>query len=303
MSSTVLTSQADRGDARRRQIHGIAEASLARRHTYSKLFLVLCWVALALAIVPIVAVISYTLIKGIAAWTPDFFTQVTKPEGIPNGGVWNAIVGTAVIGTIATVVTVPLGLLIGLALAQSDGRLAGVVRFAADVMTGIPSILIGIFGYVALVTKYGYSGLIGAFAIGMIMLPIMIRAGETAIRGVPSSLHEAGVALGARRFIITRRIIIPEAMPGIITGGLLAVARGIGETAPLLFTIFGTQFFQLNPTKPMNALPLVIYNNSSQPYADLVRVAWGAALLLMVAVLVLSIGSRLLAGYLQREKR
>ena len=298
--TTVLSS--DAGQARREAIQSTAARSLARRHRASKAFIVLCWAALAVAVVPLVAVIAYTFIKGIAAWNPDFFTQVTKPEGIPNGGVWNAIVGTVVIGTIATAVTVPLGLLIGLALAQSDGRLAGAVRFTADLMTGVPSILVGIFGYVALVTRFGYSGLIGAFAISFIMLPIMTRAGETAIRGVPGNLHEAGVALGARRSVIAFRVLLPAAMPGIITGMLLAVARGIGETAPLLFTIFGTQFFQANPTKPMEALPLVIYNYSSQPYADLVQIAWGAALLLMAAVLVLNIGSRLLAAFIQRER-
>jgi phosphate transport system permease protein len=263
---------------------------------------VLCWVSLVVALVPLVAVIANTVVKGIGAWNLAFFTQVTKPEGIPNGGVWNAIVGTAVIGSIATIVTVPLGLLVGLALAQSEGRLAGAVRFAADVMTGVPSILVGVFGYVALVTRFGYSGLIGSFAIGFIMLPIMIRAGETALRGVPMALQEAGVALGARRSVVASRVMVPAALPGIITGTLLAVARGVGETAPLLFTIFGTQYFQANPAKPMNALPLVIYNNSNQPYADLVQIAWGAALLLMVLVLVLNIGSRVLARYLQRER-
>jgi phosphate transport system permease protein len=298
--SSVLSS--DAGRVRRQAIQETAARSLARRHRASKAFIALCWAALAVAVVPLVAVMLYTFIKGIAAWNPDFFTQVTKPEGIPNGGVWNAIVGTFVIGAIATVVTVPLGLLIGLALAQSEGRMASAVRFTADLMTGVPSILVGIFGYVALVTRFGYSGLIGAFAIGFIMLPIMIRAGETAIRGVPGSLHEAGVALGARRSVIAWKVLLPAAMPGIITGMLLAVARGIGETAPLLFTIFGTQFFQANPTKAMEALPLVIYNYSSQPYADLVQIAWGAALLLMVAVLVLNIGSRLLAAFLQRER-
>jgi phosphate transport system permease protein len=281
----------------------MATASLVRRKVYSKIAIGVCWAFLAVAIVPLVAVIAYVVLKGLPAWNVDFFTHSTTPEGIPGGGVWNAIVGTALIGAVATAVTVPIGLLCGLFLAESDGRIANGIRFTADVMTGMPSITIGIFGYIAIVRNFGYSGLAGAFAIGFIMLPVIMRAGETAIRGVPQTLSEAALALGARRATIARRVTVPAAMPGIITGVLLAVARGLGETAPLLLTIFGNQYLQWNPTKSMDALPLVIYNNSSQPYADLIQVAWGAALLLMVVVLALSIGSRILAVVLQRERR
>ncbi|MGO9028338.1 MAG: phosphate ABC transporter permease PstA [Acidimicrobiales bacterium] len=288
---------------RRRRIQSIAKSSVSRRKAYSRIAISVCWLFLLVALVPLVAVIVYTFAKGIPAWSDTFFTQVTKPEGIPNGGAYNAIVGTIIIGAVATAVTVPFGLLAGLFLAESDGRIASGIRFTADIMTGVPSILMGIFGYIALVKTFGYSGLIGAFAIGMIMLPVVMRAGETAIRGVPSELNEAGLALGARKFTIVRRVILPAALPGVITGVLLAIARGVGETAPLLFTIFGNQYLQWNPTKAMEALPILIYNNSSQPYPDLVQIAWGAALLLMAAVLVLSIGSRVLAAILQRERR
>ena len=171
--------------------------------------------------------------------------------------------GTVVITLIATAVAVPVGLLCGLFLAESDGRMAAGLRFTADVMTGIPSITVGIFGYIAIVRNFGgYSGFAGAFAIGFIMLPVIIRAGETAFRGVPRSLNEAAMALGARRATVARRVVIPTALPGVITGVLLAVARGLGETAPLLLTIFGNQYLQWNPTKPMEALPILIYNYS-----------------------------------------
>ena len=288
---------------RRRQIQTVAASSLGRRKVYSKIAVGVCWAFLAIAIVPLVAVVTYVVVKGLPAWNVDFFTKPTYPEGIPGGGVWNAIVGTAEIGLIATAVTVPLGLLCGLYLAESDGRIASAVRFTADVMTGVPSITIGIFGYIAIVKNFGYSGLAGAFSIGIVMLPVIIRAGETAFRGVPGHLNEAAMALGARKATIARKVVVPAAMPGVLTGVLLAVARGLGETAPLLLTIFGNQYMQWNPTKPMNALTLVIFNNSSQPYADLVQIAWGAALLLMVVVLFLSVGSRVLAWRLQREKR
>jgi len=303
MTTLAFDASADPILQRRRQIQGVAAASLQRRKVYSRFFVGLCWAFLCIAIVPLIAVVVYVVIKGAPAWNADFFTQVTVPEGVPGGGVWNAIVGTVEIGVIATAITVPVGLLCGLFLAESEGKIAAGIRFAADVMTGVPSITIGIFGYIAIVKNFGYSGLAGAFAIGLIMLPIIMRAGETAIRGVPGHLREAGLALGARRAVIARRVVVPAALPGIITGVLLAVARGLGETAPLLLTIFGNQYLQWNPTQPMEALPLVIYVNSTQPYADLLQVAWGAALLLMVVVLILSVGSRLVAAKLQRERR
>ena len=276
---------------RRRLIHEAARSSLRRRALTSRVAVGVCWLCLGIAIVPLVAVVAYVVAKGLPAWSADFFTHVTAPEGIPGGGVWNAIVGTAEIGLISTAVTVPLGLSCGLFLAQSEGKVAAAVRFTADVMTGVPSI------------NFGYSGLAGAFSIGIVMLPVVIRAGETAFRSVPPSLQEAALALGARNAVIARRVVVPTALPGVITGVFLAVARGLGETAPLLLTIFGNQYMQWNPTKPMDALPLVIFNNSSQPYADLVQIAWGAALLLLAVVLMLNIAGRVAAAVLRREKR
>ena len=302
--TTVLDSPIDPSVERRKAVQEAARSSLRRRKLGSRLALGVCWVFLGIAIVPLIAVVFYVVSKGLPAWNIDFFTKSTTPEGIPGGGVWNAIVGTVVITAIAVAVTVPVGLLGGLFLAESDGRAAAALRFTADVMTGVPSITVGIFGYIAMVRNFGgASGIAGAFAIGVIMLPVMLRAGETAFRGVPRSLNEAALALGARRATIARRVVLPTALPGVITGVLLAVARGLGETAPLLLTIGGNQYLQWNPNKQMDALPILIYNNSSQPYADLVQVAWGAALLLVTVVLILSIGSRLLAARLRKERR
>ena len=304
MTTLAFDTPADPILERRRRIQSEAAATVARRKAYSKIAIGVCWLCLGIAVVPLVAVLAYVVIKGLPAWNVDFFTKPTYPEGIPGGGVWNAIVGTLEIGVIATAASIPIGLGCGLFLAESDGRIASAIRFTADVMTGMPSITIGIFGYIAIVLKTKeFSGLAGAFAIGLIMVPIIMRAGETAIRGVPTHLNEAALALGARRATVAGRVVLPAALPGIITGVLLAVARGVGETAPLLLTIGASQYMQWNPTKPMAALPLVIFNNSTQPYADLLQIAWGAALLLVVLVLVLSIGSRVLAHVLQREKR
>jgi len=300
----VLDAPADPILERRQAVQAAAATSLRRRKFGSRLALGVCWACLLIAVIPLVALVVYVVAKGLPAWNVDFFTQPTKPEGIAGGGVSNAIVGTVVITAIAVVVAVPAGLLCGLFLAESDGRFAATLRFTADVMTGIPSITVGIFGYIAIVRNFNaYSGFAGAFAIGFIMLPVIIRAGETAFRGVPRSLNEAAMALGARQATVARRVVVPTALPGVITGVLLAVARGLGETAPLLLTIFGNQYLQWNPSKTMEALPILIYNYSSQPYADLVQVAWGAALLLMVVVLVLSIGSRLLANHLGKVRR
>jgi phosphate transport system permease protein len=301
--TALLESPADPSVERRRAVREAAASTLRRRKLGSQVALGVCWLFLAIAVVPLIAVVYYVILKGLPAWSVDFFTHSTTPEGVPGGGAWNAIVGTVVITVIGTAVAVPVGLLCGLFLAESQGRAASTLRFTADVMTGIPSITVGIFGYIAIVRNYHYSGLAGSFAVGFIMLPVIIRAGETAFRGVPRSLNEAAMALGARRATIARKVVVPTALPGVITGVLLAVARGLGETAPLLLTIFGNQYLEWNPTKPMAALPTLIYSYSGQPYADLVQIAWGAALLLVVVVLVLSIGSRLLAAYLRKEHR
>jgi phosphate transport system permease protein len=301
--TALLESPADPSVERRRAVREAAASTLRRRKLGSQVALGVCWLFLAIAVVPLIAVVYYVILKGLPAWNVDFFTHSTTPEGVPGGGAWNAIVGTVVITVIGTAVAVPVGLLCGLFLAESQGRAASALRFTADVMTGIPSITVGIFGYIAIVRNYHYSGLAGSFAVGFIMLPVIIRAGETAFRGVPRSLNEAAMALGARRATIARKVVVPTALPGVITGVLLAVARGLGETAPLLLTIFGNQYLEWNPTKPMAALPTLIYSYSGQPYADLVQIAWGAALLLVVVVLVLSIGSRLLAAYLRKEHR
>jgi phosphate transport system permease protein len=301
--TTLVGTPVDPTLVRREAVQAAAASSLRRRKLGSRVALGVCWAFLVIAIVPLVGVVVYVVAKGLPAWSIDFFTHPTTPEGIPGGGVWNAIVGTVVITVIAVAVTVPLGLLVGLFLAESDGRTAAALRFTADVMTGVPSITVGIFGYIAIVRNFGYSGFAGAFAIGIIMLPVIVRAGETAFRGVPRSLNEAALALGARKVTIARKVVVPTALPGVITGVLLAVARGLGETAPLLLTIGGNQYLQWNPTKQMEALPTYIYSSSSQPYADQVQLAWGAALLLVVVVLVLSIGSRLLAARLRKDRR
>jgi phosphate transport system permease protein len=212
-----------------------------------------------------------------------------------------------VIDAVAAAAAIPLGITAGLFLAQSEGRIGGALRLAADVMSGVPSIVIAIFAYAALVSPHPgslghFSGMAASFAIGILMLPIIMRASETSIRGVPQVLSEAGLALGARKATVARRVVLPTALPGLITAVLLAVARGAGETAPLLLVAGGGQYMAWSPLKQMNAVPLVIYQNGIQAYPDIVKIAWGSALFLVVAVLTLSVGSRLVAARLRRVR-
>ena len=299
-----VTEAPDQIMARRDEIHRLAVASERRRKIYSKIALTICTLFLIIAIIPLISVLAYTVQRGIHAWSVAFFSKLPTPAGIPGGGIWNAIVGSLIIDGIAAAAAIPFGLVAGLFLAQSDGRIAGVIRFAADVLSGVPSIIIGIFAYIVLVKTLGhFSAIAGSFAIGVLMLPIIIRASETAIRSVPATLNEAGLSLGARRASVSWRVILPAALPGLITGVILAVARGVGETAPLLFTVIGSEYFATNPTQPMAALPLVVYQDGIQAYPDLQLRAWGTALFLICVVLVLSVGSRLIAARLGRTKR
>ncbi len=293
--------------ARRAEIQQIAHKTAERRQLLSRAALFFCRGALIVALAPLVALVVYVVIRGASAWNWAFFSHLPTPAGISGGGISNAIVGSFLIDAIAAAVAIPFGIAMGLFLAQSDGRIAGTLRLAADVMSGVPSIVVAIFAYVALVLRHPgslghFSGVAASFAIGILMLPVIIRASETAIRGVPHVLSEAGLALGARKATVAMRVVLPAALPGLITGVILAVARGAGETAPLLFTAIGSQYMQWSPLKPMNAIPLVVYQNGIQAYPDLVKLAWGSALFLVVAVLVLSLGSRLVAARIRRVR-
>jgi len=293
--------------ARRAEIQQIAQGTAARRQLLSRIGVIVCRACLVIALIPLAALLVYVVIRGASAWNWAFFSHLPHPAGIPGGGISNAIVGSVVIDAIAAAGAIPFGIAAGLFLAQSDGRVAGALRLAADVMSGVPSIVVAIFAYVALVSPHvgslgHFSGVAASFAIGILMLPIIMRASETAIRAVPPVLSEAGLALGARKATVARRIVLPTALPGLITAVLLAVARGAGETAPLLFTAIGSQYMSWSPLKPMNVVPLVIYQNGIQAYPDIVKIAWGSALFLVVAVLALSVGSRLVAARLRRVR-
>jgi phosphate transport system permease protein len=289
--------------ARRDQIRSFTQRHLERRRRIGRLASALCVGALCISLVPLVALVTYVISRGLPALSGGFLVHTPTPEGIPGNGIGNAIVGTLIIVALAMAIAIPVGIATALFVVERPGKLSATLRFGADVLTGAPSIAIGVFAYVTFVLAFGYSGLAGSFALAVLMLPIMLRANEEAMFTVPDDLWEAGLALGSPRARVVRSVVLRSALPGIVTGNLLAMARAIGETAPLIFTVFGSQFFVFRPTSPMAAMPLTIYSNATQAYPDAQRTAWGTALVLMVLVMILSIAARAVAGYLHRKAR
>jgi len=289
--------------ARRDLVRDTARRSLARRRLAGRVAASLCTIALCISLVPLIGLVTYIVSRGLPALSLGFLVHTPTPEGIPGNGIGNAIVGTVVIVVLAMAMAVPVALATALFVVERPGKLSGTLRFAADVLTGAPSIAIGVFAYAIIAANFGYSGFAGAFALAVLMLPIMLRADEEAMFTVPDELWEAGLALGSPRSRVVRSVVLRGALPGIVTGNLLAMARAIGETAPLIFTIFGSSFYVLNPTKPTDAMPLAILNNATQAYPDAQRTAWGTALVLMVLVVILSVAARSVAGYLNRKTR
>ena len=261
------------------------------------------------ALVPLALVLVFTVGNGwAAASTPDFYIHSERPVGIPGAGVNHAIVGTLMLVGVASLIAIPIGVLSGVHLAEyGRGRWARAVRLATDVLVGAPSIAIGLVAFTVFVAPFKhFSALSGSAALSILMLPVVIRTTEGALLLVPGGICEAGLALGLPRWRVVLQLIVPAGLPGVVTGCLLAVARAAGETAPLLFTSFGNRILNLNPDAPMAALPLIVYHDALTPFKQLQDQAWGAALLLVVLVLIVNVGSRLvlrrqiaLAGRLQ----
>lgn len=241
-------------------------------------------------------ILGYIVFKGASAINWEFITQLPHPVGVEGGGVANGIIGSLITVGIATLIATPIGVLTGLYLALfARGGFAETVRFLSDVLSGIPSIAIGLFAYTVLVQPFRhFSAISASFAFAVLMLPLLVRTSEEAVRSVPRPILEGALALGLTTFRSTLLIVVPVAWPSIMTGLLLAIARVTGETAPLLFTAFGSQFWELNPTNPMAQLALQVFNYAISPYRSQNTQAWGGALLLVLAVLTLNILARLL---------
>ncbi len=248
-----------------------------------------------LVVLPLGLVFAFLLYQGVSALNLDFFTRLPKPVGEPGGGMANAIVGSLILIGLAVCLALPLGVLGGVYLAESrDPRVPWLVRFTADVLSGVPSIVIGIFAYTVIVLPMRrFSALAGGFALGIIMLPIVVRTTEELVRLVPASLREAALALGIPEWKVILRVVLPAARAGIITGVMVAVARVAGETAPLLFTAFGNRFWHTGLDQPIAALPIQIYAYAIAPFDDWHRQAWAGSLVLIAMILVLSVVARI----------
>jgi phosphate transport system permease protein len=279
--------------------------SLARRRLKSRFVVGLCGLAVVLALVPLALILFYVLERGFSSLNWDFFTRMPRPVGEAGGGMANAIVGTLILIGIASAIAVPVGLVAGVYLSEyRGGRFASAVRFTADVLNGVPSIVIGIFAYgLAVVPVHRFSALAGGLALGFMMIPIITRTTEELLNLVPASLREGALALGATRARAAFGVMIPAALPGILTGILVALARISGETAPLLFTSFNNRFFTTRLDQPIASLTVQVYTYANSAYDDWHRQAWAGALVLVALILVFSVLARLVTRRLERMHR
>jgi phosphate transport system permease protein len=272
-----------------------APGALQRRRARSLVMSGLFWAATGAAVIPLVAVLLWVFLQGLPALNVAFFTRLPGPPDDANQGVANAIVGTLELLGIAALISVPVGLGAGIYIAEFGGsRTNTVLRFATDVLSGVPSITIGVFVYALLVLPMQqFSALAGGVALALVMLPLIIRTTEEMLRLVPGSIREAALALGAPTWRTILRYALPAALPGIVTGGLLALARAAGETAPLLFTALGNNQRNRGLTEPIDALTLKVYFYAGQAYDVWRQIAWAGAVVLTLLVLVTSVLARL----------
>ena len=273
----------------------------ARRRRTDKIMRGLLATGTGIALVPLILVVYDLLHNGLGQWSSSFFT--TDPTGSffgNPGGIRSALLGSIEIVLLATLIAIPAGIGVALYLTEygKDGRFAKVVRYFVDVMTGVPSIMFGLFIYITLVLAHvggNFTGWKGSIALALLMLPIVIRSSEVVLNLVPTQLREAALALGAPRWRVVTKVVLPTATPGLVTGCLLAIARGMGETAPLLFTVAVATGLTFNLGSQMNTLPVLIYTDIQSPRQAIVDRAWGAALTLVAFVLILNVVARIVS--------
>jgi phosphate transport system permease protein len=293
----------------RDEIRAIAEHARAGRLLRSKIMVTLCAIALVATAVPLVLLLFQLFRRGLPVILhTGFYSQLPQTPTLiaPNatGGVSNAILGTLVLTLYAAVMAIPIGVLVGIYVAESDSKLAATIRVVSQTMAGAPSILMGLFAFTFIVhdLNIGFSALAGSFALAVLMLPVIIISSEIAVRGVPHTLREAGLALGAKPHKVSMKIVLPAAVTGIVTGIILAISRAIGETAPVLLVIGGGYINSWKPLDPVSALPLSIYENAKSEWPSLRTEVWGIALVLVVFVFVLSLSARIWASRKQQAR-
>ncbi len=275
-----------------------------RRNAINALMRALSLLCALLVVTPLLLVFYHLLSQGLGAINWDFFTQLPKPVGEPGGGMANAIAGTFILIGLAALMGVPVGVLGGIYLSEyGSSRVNWWIRFAADVINGVPSIVWGMVVWaIVVVPMKGFSTLAGGIVLGLMMIPLIMRTTEEVLQLVPNGYREAALALGITQWRVTVRIVVRTALKGIVTGGLLALARVAGETAPLLFTAFGNQFWTHRITDPIAAMPLQIFAYAISPYDDWHRQAWAGALVLLLFVFLINIGVRVLTRDRLRSK-
>jgi len=266
----------------------------ARRRRRDMVMTMLAWTLGLLALWPLVLILAHLLVHGIGRITPTFLTSVQAPPGVRGGGVANGILGSAMLVVIALGIAVPVGIGAGLFLSEHGStRFARLVRLLADVLGGLPSIVMGIVAWELIVRPAGhFSAWAGGVALGLLVIPLVTRATEEMVRLVPPAIAEAALALGYPQWRASVHVVLRAAMPGVATAVFVALARVAGETAPLLFTAFGNPFSSLDPSRPIAALPLQIYTYAQSPYEDWHGQAWAGALLLLLLVAAIGLGSR-----------
>ena len=260
-----------------------------RRHLVNHLVTVLAVLSTVIVIVPLIAILVYLVYMGATSLNLDFFTKTPAPVGMPGGGMANAIVGSGVILGLCSLMGIPVGIAAGVYLAEfGRGKpLAGAIRFTADVLNGVPSIVMGLAIYSLVVMRqHHFSAFAGGVALAVMMVPTITRTTEEMLATVPHSIREAALGLGVPKWRTVLSVSLKTASPGIITGCMLAFARVAGETAPLLFTAFGNQFWSFNLSEPIAALPLQIFTYAMSPYDEWHRLAWAGALVLIVMIMV-----------------
>jgi phosphate transport system permease protein len=267
------------------------EKGYTRRKGINYIMLGLSWTAAVIAILLLILILGYTVFHGIAYLNLDTLTHSAKPPGETGGGLRDDIIGTLILVVVGTIIALPVGIMAGVFLSEFGGaKTTPIVRFAADILAGVPSIVIGVFAYAIVVRPmHSYSAFSGGVALAIIMIPVITRTAEEAMRLVPNSMREAALALGITRWRSVAGVVIPGAITGIVTGIMLAVARIAGETAPLIFTAFGNYFGFDGLDKPIGALPLRIWQYAISPYADWQQQAWAGAFILIVLVLIISV--------------
>lgn len=275
--------------------HAVSARRRARERTMQVLLAAAAFGAATLLVI----ILGYVIVRGAPALNVAFFTERPLPFGVEGGGVGPAVVGTVILSVLAGVLAIPIGIASAIFVTEfRAGRLAPVVRFAAELIAGLPSIVIGVFVWAFLVRGLigHYAAVAGAIALAIIMVPIVARTVEEVLRLVPQSLREAGLALGAPRWRVVLSIVLPTARAGVATAVVLAIARAAGETAPLLLTALGNLFFSTDLLKPISALPIQIYQYAASPYDDWHTKAWGSSLVLVGVIALLSLALRLAVG-------